>query len=83
MRHKFVQWPDEEAKKYFYDKPLKGPHDHFKNEFALYGRFCGYFRKVKEYQERNSKKVRDELYLQSLSAEDKRAMDTQKKKDDE
>lgn len=25
--HKFADWPEEDAKKYFFDKPLKNPSD--------------------------------------------------------
>jgi hypothetical protein len=43
-------WPDEEAKKYFFDKPLKHPSEDYKggvmrSDYEMYGRFSGYFRK--------------------------------------
>jgi hypothetical protein len=31
-RHKFYEWPDEEAKKYFFDRPLKNPSDSWKDK---------------------------------------------------
>lgn len=45
-----AEWPDEEAKKYFYDKPLKYPGGdpskvtQTRGDFELYGRFSGYYR---------------------------------------
>ena len=58
QEHTFAEFPDEEAKKYFYDKPLKPIGDYTKqkavaNEFELYGRFCGVFRESKTYIEKN------------------------------
>lgn len=49
--HKFVDYPDEEAKKYFFDRALRNPSDNWKGDpnggktdFELYGRYCGFFR---------------------------------------
>jgi hypothetical protein len=44
-----VEWPEEDAKKYFFDRPLKNPSESWKGgqtktDFELYGRFSGYFR---------------------------------------
>jgi len=48
-KHKYTDWPDEDAKKYFFDKPLKNPSESWKGgqvktDFELYGRFSGFFR---------------------------------------
>ena len=56
--HKAAEFPDEEAKKYFYDKPLKpiGVVESGKNvanEFEIYGRFCGLYRDTKLYIPKN------------------------------
>jgi len=42
--HTFSEFPEEEAKKYFYDKPLRKIGDYtgqkaYANEFEMYGRF--------------------------------------------
>lgn len=58
MEHRHADFPEEEAKKYFYDKPLKpignyNQQNQYANEFELYGRFCGIFREAKPYVEKN------------------------------
>lgn len=30
-KHKFADWPEEDSKKYFYDKPLKNPSENWKD----------------------------------------------------
>lgn len=57
-KHKFAEWPDEEAKKYFFDKPLKNPADNWKSpqirtDYELWGRYSGYFRKPVPYEAKN------------------------------
>ena len=57
-KHKFAEWPDEEAKKYFFDKPLKNPADKWKEtssktDFELYGRYSGFFRAPAPYIPKN------------------------------
>jgi hypothetical protein len=67
--HRFVNYPDEEAKKYFFDRHLKNPSDNWKRskdkqmktEFEIYGRFCGYFRKPVAYIPKNPKKPKVHL----------------------
>ena len=49
--HKSVEYPEEEAKKYFYDKQVNS--DTNDNDFELYGRFCGYYRKRMPYVAKN------------------------------
>ena len=78
MDHKFVEWPDEEAKKYFYDKPI----DRIPNEFEVYGRYCGVFRDVKDYDEKNSREIKKEQEISSMTPDERRDMENQKKKDD-
>jgi len=56
--HKSAEFPDEEAKKYFYDRPLKpiggyAKQNQYANEFEIFGRFCGIFREAKVYTEKN------------------------------
>lgn len=56
--HKFSDFPEEEAKKYFYDKPLKpigdfGSQNMYASEYEQYGRFCGIFREAKQYVDKN------------------------------
>ena len=49
-RHKFAEWPDEEAKKYFFDRPLKYPGESkvqpSRGDFELYGRYSGFYRRA-------------------------------------
>lgn len=58
-KHRFAEWPDEEAKKYYYDRPLKYPGDPKtmtgKGDFELFGRFSGFFRNttIVPYQAKN------------------------------
>lgn len=58
-KHNSVNWPDEDAKKYFFDRPMKNPSENWKvvptnkTEFELYGRFSGYFRHHKHYVAKN------------------------------
>lgn len=60
-RHKFAEWPDEEAKKYFYDRPVKYPGEitakgNFgKGDFEIYGRYSGFYRKstIIRYEPKN------------------------------
>jgi hypothetical protein len=58
-RHKIAEWPDEDAKKYYYDKPLKYPGmskiDPTKGDFEIYGRFSGFYREsiIVPYEEKN------------------------------
>ena len=52
--HKFADFPEEECKKYFYDRPLLNVGTfptirNVANEFEIYGRFWGVFRKTREY----------------------------------
>jgi hypothetical protein len=62
--HKFANYPDEEAKKYFFDKHLKHPSHNWlrsketntKTDFELYGRFCGFFRTPAPYKPKNPRK---------------------------
>jgi hypothetical protein len=54
-RHKFAEWPDEDSKKYFFDKQLKHPSEdykggHIRSDFEMYGRFSGYFRTPAPYK---------------------------------
>lgn len=56
QKHVAATFPEEEAKKYFYDRPLKPIGDYRKenqyaNEFEVYGRFCGIYRESKPYVE--------------------------------
>ena len=56
--HKFADFPEEEAKKYFYDRPLinVGTFASMKNvasEFEVYGKFWGVFRKTQNYIPKN------------------------------
>jgi len=56
--HYFAEWPDEDAKKYFFDKPLKNPSTQWKEkqtktDFELFGRYSGYFRQPEPYVEKN------------------------------
>lgn len=62
MEHKSAEFPDEEAKKYFYDKPLKSigsiaSGKNVANEFELYGRFWGLYRNTKQYVPKNPPEV--------------------------
>ena len=51
QEHIFAEWPDEEAKKYFYDKPKRPDYTiPLRDEFAQFGRFNGLFRQVKQYK---------------------------------
>ena len=57
-RHKYAEWPEDDAKKYFFDKPLKNPSENYKGgqnrtDFELYGRFSGFFREPVEYVPKN------------------------------
>ena len=61
--HKFVDYPDEDAKKYFFDRALRNPSDNWKGnpnggktDFELYGRYCGFFRNAQPYQPKNPSK---------------------------
>jgi hypothetical protein len=69
-KHKFAEWPDEDAKKYFFDKQLKHPSEGGKgqsrSEFELFGRFSGYFRTPAAYIVKGSKKH------STLSADDEK-----------
>lgn len=58
----YAVWPEEEAKKYFYDRPLKNEAERYKlvyakerppHDFQIYGRFCGVFRVPKPYRAHN------------------------------
>jgi hypothetical protein len=56
--HNSADFPEEEAKKYFYDKPLKqvgnyGHQNSFASEFEHYGRFCGIFKIHQPYVAKN------------------------------
>ena len=58
QEHVFAEFPDEEAKKYFYNKPLVQISNYAKDndmtsEFEKYGRFCGVFLESKPYVEKN------------------------------
>lgn len=70
-KHKHAEWPDEEAKKYFYDKPLKPPIGCHQsgNPFEIYGRYCGVFRKVEDYVEKNP------VEKDELSGDEQRKLD--------
>lgn len=59
LKHKSAQWPDEEAKLYFYNKPILDSHDKIskEQEFRNFGRFCGVFRKTETYAEKNPVKA--------------------------
>jgi hypothetical protein len=55
-------WPDEEAKKYFFDCPLKNAADKYKlvyakerplGDFEQFGRYCGVFRTAQPYKALN------------------------------
>ena len=60
MEHKSPEWPDEEAKKYFYDKPWwPDPHRPLNWEMEIYGWFCGIFRKVEDYSSKDSKEIKE------------------------
>lgn len=57
-----AEWPDEEAKKYYFDKPLRYPGsmkqpDNGRSDFEINGRFSGYFREsastIVPYEARN------------------------------
>ena len=56
--HIYAEFPDEEAKKYFYNKPLVKIGNYEKDnrmasEFELYGKYCGVFLESKPYIEKN------------------------------
>ncbi len=56
--HKFAEWPDEVAKKYFFDKPLKVISDTWnivqgRTDFEMFGRFSGLYRNVLPYVPKN------------------------------
>ena len=58
MEHKVAFWPDEEAKKYFYDKPMRDDKNKsLPHEMEIYGRFSGYFRKTEEYVHQDSPEI--------------------------
>jgi len=71
MVHKSPEWPDEEAKKYFYDKPRRpDPHKPLLREMEIYGRFCGVFRKVENYEEKYSKEIKESIWRKTLTREE-------------
>ena len=50
MDHRVADWPDEEAKKYFYDKPKReDDNKSLPQEMEKYGWISGYFRNTQEY----------------------------------
>lgn len=75
----FALWPDEESKKYFFDRPLKAAHLKYTyalskerppSDFQLFGRFCGVFRNPAPYKPVNPGRPNAEL-----TVEEQRAMD--------
>ena len=58
--HVHAEWPEEDAKKYFFDKPVKYPKSGevqgYQNDFELYGRFSGFFRTPTPYVPKNSRR---------------------------
>lgn len=80
--HKSAEYPDEEAKKYNYDRHLRNPSDAWKRakdknpkgDFELYGRFCGYFRKPVTYHPKNPSKPR-----QTMTADEEKKMNLKDK----
>lgn len=57
--HTFAEWPDEDAKKYFFDRPLKIAAELYKTvlskdkpvgDFELWGNQCGVFRAAAPYK---------------------------------
>lgn len=71
--HRAVEYPDEEAKKYFYDKPAIGNIQDKRAEFEAYGRFCGVFRKTEAYQTRTKRPAH------KLSADEEKKMNLKDK----
>jgi len=56
--HTYSEFPEEESKKYFYNKPLVKVGNYEKDnsyasEFELYGKYCGVFLESKPYIEKN------------------------------
>jgi hypothetical protein len=79
--HKFVDYPDEEAKKYFFDRALRNPSDNWKGDpnggktdFELYGRYCGFFRNAKPYEPKNPSKPKV-----SMTADEEKKMNLKDK----
>ncbi len=53
--HAHANYPEDEAKKYFFDRPLKDPSQTYmgkqaKGDFELCGRFSGFFRSPEPYE---------------------------------
>lgn len=76
--HATAEWPDEEAKKYFFDKPLKNAADKYKfvlskdvipSDFELYGNKCGVWREAVPYVEANPSRGPD------IPADEQRKLD--------
>ena len=68
--HSYAVWPEEEAKKYFFDRPLKNEAERYKivyakqkppHDFLLFGRFCGVFRKPLPYKALNPNRPDSEI----------------------
>ncbi len=67
--HRFAEYPEEDAKKYFYDRPIK----HGGNDFETHGRFSGYFRKPAAYVPMSQGGRRAQ---ETLSADEQKKLDS-------